>query len=251
MNFLIMTKFAGGFTQKCKETQHQLYEKLGNRVRSWREHLPGENTTQADIEIELDILTGRLSKIEAATGATPSLYELQQLSKAMGITCDELITGLPAEHQEAHDFTGLSEAALKWLSRQKTENPDYINMLNLIFEDEVIVTMLLDSILTYANKELIQIHIGEIESHFPVTLRQDKQDIIIKNLALYYLQTVLEKVRNDWTSIVFDSRLEKASQKALEQATLPLIERLRHLDIFKEEMEADIEEARRRDNGGD
>lgn len=247
-----MGKITDPVSQEAKRRQDDLYEALGSRVQSWRTHLPTDKSkAQCDIEDELGLPKGRIGKIESASSATPSLYELAQLSKAMGITCDELITGISPQHMEVCDKTGLSEKAVQWLERQNKQYPDYTKLLNNIFEDEKIAETLLDSILLYASCELLQIKVAEIENHFPLYLDGEKREAISRTLAMFYLQSALELIRKDWNTTVMAPRLEQAADKQLEQVRQSLLERFQRLDQSKQALDTEIYERELRENGAD
>lgn len=247
-----MGKITDPVSQEAKRRQDNLYEALGSRVQSWRTHLPTDmSKAQCDIEDELGLSKGRIGKIESASSATPSLYELAQLSKAMGITCDELITGISPQYMELCDKTGLSGKAIQCLERYNQSYPDYIKMLNGILEDDAIATLLLDTFLLYANYELLEIKVGEVDHEFPIGLESEQQQGLHRSLANYYLQIVLEKVRQDWQTDIGTMRMEKAATKALESVKLSIVERLQRMENYKRHVDKQIDETERRDNGED
>lgn len=244
-----MGKITDPVSQEAKSQQDRLYEGLGHRVQAWRTHLPKDRScAQCDIENELCLSKGRIGKIESASTPSPNLYELVKLSKTMGITCDELITGVPPQLEAFHEQTGLSVKAIRELEQYNKKYPDYIRLINNIFEDENISISLLESLLLYASCDLLEIKIAEMGNGYPIHLDTKKQEGLSQSLSLIYLQSVLEKIRRDWNTAVIWPGIERAADKALDSVRLSLAERIQRLDNYQNALNMEIEEENRQEN---
>lgn len=234
-------------TKKHRDMNDTLREKMGQRISDW---LNEKGLTRKQLALELKVEEKTMERVEANTGPV-DLAMLKKLHEVTGISYSELIEGVPAAHKELHEATGLSAKAIQHLEQYNQSYPDYIKMLNGILEDNTIATLLLDTFLLYANYELLQIKVGEIDHEFPIYLGGTQQQALHKSLASYYLQTVLEKVRQDWQTDIGTMRMEKAVAKALDGVKLSLAERLQRMDNYKRYADKQIDEAERRDNGED
>lgn len=234
-------------TQKHQEMNDTLREEMGKRISDWRN---GKRLTRKQLALELKVEEKTMERVEENTGPV-DLAMLKKLHEITGISYSELIEGVPSAHKELHEATGLSEKAIQCLERYNQSYPDYIRMLNGILEDNTIATLLLDTFLLYANYELLQIKVGEIDHEFPIGLGSTQQQGLHRSLANYYLQAVLEKVRQDWQTNIGTVRMEKAADKVLDGVKLSFVERLQRMDNYKRYVDKQIDETERRDNGED
>ncbi len=234
-------------TRAHEEMDDTLREKMGQRISDW---LNEKGLTRKQLARELKVEEKTMERVEANTGPV-DLAMLKKLHEVTEISYSELIEGVPAAHKELHEATGLSAKAIQHLEQYNQSYPDYIKMLNGILEDNTIATLLLDTFLLYANYELLQIKVGEIDHEFPICLGSTQQQGLHRSLASYYLQTVLEKVRQDWQTNIGTVRMEQAVAKVLDSVKLSLAERLQRMDNYKRYVDKQIYEAERRDNGED
>lgn len=234
-------------TKKHRDMNDTLREKMGKRISDWRN---SKGWPRNRLALELKVEEKTMERVEENTGPV-DLAMLKKLHEITGISYSELIEGVPSAHKELHEATGLSAKAIQHLERYNQSYPDYIKMLNGILEDNAIATLLLDTFLLYANYELLQIKVGEIDHEFPICLGSTQQQGLHRSLANYYLQTVLEKVRQDWQTNIGTVRMEQAVAKVLDSVKLSLAERLQRMDNYKRYVDEQIDEAERRDNGED
>lgn len=234
-------------TRKHKEIDDDLREGMRQQILNWRN---AKGWTRKQLALELEVEEKTMERVEENTGPI-DLAILQKLHKVTGISYNELIEGVPLEYEELHEETGLSGKAIQCLERYNQSYPDYVKMLNGILEDNAIATLLLDTFLLYANYELLEIKVGEVDHEFPIGLGSEQQQGLHRSLANYYLQTVLEKVRQDWQTDIGTMRMEKAATKALESVKLSIVERLQRMENYKRHVDKQIDEAERRDNGDD
>lgn len=234
-------------TRKHKEMDDGLREGMRQQILNWRNT---KGWTRKQLALELKVEEKTMERVEENTGSV-DLAILQKLHKITGISYNELIEGVPLEYEELHETTGLSGKAIQCLERYNQSYPDYVKMLNGILADNTIATLLLDTFLLYANYELLEIKVGEIDHEFPIVLGGKQQQGLHRSLASYYLQTVLEKVRQDWQTNIGAVRMEKAVAKTLEGVRLSIAERLQRMENYKRYADKQVDEAERKDNGDD
>lgn len=236
-----MKKFPNSSSKRPDDFDN-LYYNFGERLKGL---IAKSGKAHKEIEEACGLSAKRLSKLIESVAPGPNIYELKKLSEFFKISCDELVIGIRPENQYLEERSIFDIDTVNCLRDVQKESPDYIKVMDIFFrkENNDMRTLLFDSFLLYANREMFNISLGKLENGFPFFLSRESLIQVSKSIALNYLNIVLEKFRNDWIPTL-DKRIDSFTQEQLRDM-------VRRLEASSKQVEDELEEEYLRDVSDD
>jgi len=118
------------------------YDEREERVRiqlalNIRERIKRMGKNQDEFAREVGISASELSK-SLNEERSFKLGELKGMAEILGITMDELFTGISPENIESHERTKLSTFAIDWLAKTRERNDYLIEMVDIVLNNKEI-----------------------------------------------------------------------------------------------------------------
>jgi len=197
--------------QEHKEKGDQFTEDfLGNL----RKELMKAEISQKALARDLGISESSLSRALNQTRKF-SLYELNCIKEQLDISYEKLFTGGDSENKKLRDETRLNNDSINWLKKNEKEHPEYLDVLNLILNDDDMAKLIFKALYMYLNRPMIKIE--------PVMTTSDKSEIdvkgtsasreIIRAVSTGYLYRAMDIMFEKW----FDLHKPKFPPKFKEQ----------------------------------
>lgn len=182
--------------------------RIGNNIQKARVDAEGKGSvtlTQAELaqmlnqrDQQLKLNARTIGKIERGERMV-NVRELVAISAVLGMSVQELLTGEQPKYAKIEETYGLGEDALQALKALRKDKRCASEALNMVLEDKQLIKVLAESLVLYAEAQMLAINplMGKSEDNF-IYVDSKMGDEIMKQVALHKLTRLLECVRKKW-----------------------------------------------------
>ena len=198
-------------TKEYDQREDEVKEQLANNI---KKKLHQMNKNQDELADDIGFSPTDLSKsLNQTRDFTPG--ELEGIAKCLGITMDELFTGVPAGNIESHERTKLSTFAIDWLAETRERNDYLIEMVDIILDNKEIANSLFAMAYLYCVKVVPfrkPAKSGTMEDDLATVISDN--DTLMKHAISDFVIEVFRKVKYHYDRNQFNHH-KKASDKEL------------------------------------
>lgn len=186
---------------------------IGKQIEGLLDELPEEKTKKKLAE-EMGCSAAKISKICTGDYDGLKVEDLIKLANLFDVSLDRFFDKKSNEIENME--LGLSGKSLDWLHRNQSENPDFINLLNIILENDNIADALFRSMFIYANAVILKLSPLLQPKNDPIYLDVQTSHEMIKHLSMQYIGELLDHVHSAWEeNMKRELRAKKGTKKKL------------------------------------
>lgn len=195
------------------DSQEKYNKPFPSRLRSL---IDERKTTITAVAAKLEISRQAVSQYCDGTGQ-PNAEKLSLICNYFNVSADYLLGRTDVKTPDVDrramcEYTGLWDSAFSWLSNAKTANPERIEVLNVLFNDDLI-DLLLSSLYLYSHSQWIELTTrNTLTDEKPHKCDRDESKAMLKFNAQESLALILDRLY----SIFYDQAIEAGKARIAE-----------------------------------
>lgn len=146
--------------------------------------------------------------------------EITKLKDFFDVSYDRLFTGIETENQAIHNDIQLNNCSIEWLKRAQKQNPEYIDLLNIILSHDKIAETIFKTFLICVNRPMIKID-GLLKMSDTTVIDTEMSTKLIDALCMQYISRAMDLLSNQWielyaikTTSALNKRLKNCDSEA-------------------------------------